>query len=101
VYDPQYGVPLAKRFHHNKPLTILDIPATMHTEALGLADPETPVGARGVGEPPVGAGYGSVLNAILNALGEDVFRRAPVTADIVLNWIERGSRMHDPLTAHI
>ena len=36
VYDPQYGVPLAKRFHHNKPLTILDIPAEMHTEALGL-----------------------------------------------------------------
>ena len=56
VYDQQYGVPLAKRFHHNKPLTILDIPAEMHTEALGIADPETPVGARGVGEPPVGAG---------------------------------------------
>jgi CO/xanthine dehydrogenase Mo-binding subunit len=29
VYDQHYGVPLAKRFHHNKPLTILDIPATM------------------------------------------------------------------------
>ena len=39
VYDPQYGVPLATRFHHNKPLTILDIPATMRTEALNLADP--------------------------------------------------------------
>ena len=101
AYDPQYGVPLAKRFHHNKPLTILDIPATMHTEALGLADPETPVGARGVGEPPVGAGYGSVLNAIFDALGEDVFRRAPVTADIVLTWLEHGRRTHDPLTAHI
>jgi len=101
VYDPQYGVPLAKRFHHNKPLTILDIPATMHTEALGLADPETPVGARGVGEPPVGAGYGSVLNAIFDALGEDAFRRAPVTADIVLTWLEHGRRTHEPLTAHI
>ena len=33
VYDPQYGVPLAKRFHHNKPLTILDIPAT-HADRL-------------------------------------------------------------------
>ena len=60
VYDPHYGVPLAMRFHHNKPLTILDIPAEMHTLALDIADPETPVGARGVGEPPVGAGYGSV-----------------------------------------
>jgi CO/xanthine dehydrogenase Mo-binding subunit len=73
----------------------------MRTEALGLADPETPVGARGVGEPPVGAGYGSVMNAIFDALGEDVFRRAPVTADIVLTWIEHRRRTHDPLTAHI
>ena len=75
---------LAKRFHHNKPLTILDIPPVMRTEVVGLADPETPVGARGVGEPPVGAGYGSVMNAIADAVGEEVFRRAPVTADIVL-----------------
>ena len=27
VYDQQYGVALARRFHHNKPPTILDIPA--------------------------------------------------------------------------
>jgi xanthine dehydrogenase molybdenum-binding subunit len=101
VYDQQYGVPLAKRFYHNKPLTILDIPATMNTLALGMADPETPVGARGVGEPPVGAGYGSVLNAIANAVGEDVFRRAPVTADIVLMSLEHGKRMHEPLTSHL
>ena len=26
VYDQQYGVPLAMRFHYNKPLTILDVP---------------------------------------------------------------------------
>jgi xanthine dehydrogenase molybdenum-binding subunit len=101
VYDQHYGVPLAKRFHHNKPLTILDIPAEMHTEALGLADPETPVGARGVGEPPVGAGFGSVLNAIADALGEDVFRRAPVTLDIVLTSLEHGRRVHEPLMSHL
>jgi xanthine dehydrogenase molybdenum-binding subunit len=100
VYDPQYGVPLAKRFHHNKPVTLLDIPAKMQTEALGLADPETPVGARGVGEPPVGAGFGSVLNAIADAVGEDVFRRAPVTADIVLTSLEQGRRIHE-LRAHL
>ena len=54
----------------------------MPTIALDIADPETPVGARGVGEPPVGAGYGAVLNAIADAVGVDVFRRAPVTADM-------------------
>jgi CO/xanthine dehydrogenase Mo-binding subunit len=101
VYDQHYGVPLAMRFHHNKPLTILDVPATMHTEALGIPDPETPVGARGVGEPPVGGAYGAVMNAIANALGEDVFRRAPVTADIILTSVESGQRMHEALTAHL
>ena len=100
VYDSHYGVPLAKRFHHTKPLTILDIPAEMRTEALGLADPETPTGARGVGEPPVGAGYGSVLNAIANAIGEEAFRRAPVTADMVITSLEHGSRVHE-MRAHL
>jgi xanthine dehydrogenase molybdenum-binding subunit len=101
VYDQHYGVPLAKRFYQNKPLTILDIPATMGTLALDLADPETPTGARGVGEPPVGAGYGSVMNAIANAVGDEVFRRAPVMADVVLMSLEHGRRMHDPLTSHL
>ena len=101
VYDAQYGVALAKRFYHNKPLTILDIPPVMQTEVVGLADPETPVGARGVGEPPVGAGYGSVMNAIADAVGEEIFRRAPVTADIVLMSLEHGRRMHEPLASHV
>jgi xanthine dehydrogenase molybdenum-binding subunit len=101
VYDHQYGVPLAKRFYHTRPLTMLDIPAVMPTEALGMADPETPVGARGVGEPPVGAGYGSILNAIADAIGEDAFRRAPVTSDIVLTSLEHGGRRVHEMGAHI
>ena len=101
VVDPQYGVTLARRFHHSKPLTILDIPDQLQTEALDLPDPETPVGARGVGEPPVGAGYGAVLNAIADAIGVDAFRRAPVTPDLVLMALEHGKRMHDPLRAHL
>jgi len=54
-----------------------------------------------VGEPPVGAGYGAVLNAIADAVGVDVFRRAPVTADIVLMSLENKKRMHEPLQAHV
>ena len=95
VYDPHYGVPLAKRFHYNKPLTILDIPNALNTAAVGLPDPETPVGARGVGEPPVGAAYAAVMNAIADAIGMDAFRRAPVTADVVLMALEHGHRMQD------
>jgi hypothetical protein len=41
------------------------------------------------------------MNAIANAVGEDVFRRAPVTADIILMSLEHGRRMHEPLTAHL
>jgi xanthine dehydrogenase molybdenum-binding subunit len=102
VYDQQYGVPLAIRFHTNKPLTILDVPAEgMHHAALDIPDPETPVGARGVGEPPVGAGVGAVLAAIVDAVGDDVFRRCPVTPDVILASLEAGHRAHDVLTAYI
>ena len=102
AYDQQYGVALARRFHHSRPLTIMDIPATgMHQAALDLADPDTPVGARGVGEPPVGAGFGAVLAAIADAVGDDVFRRAPVTPDLILSSLEAKRRTHDVLTSHI
>jgi CO/xanthine dehydrogenase Mo-binding subunit len=100
VYEPTYGLSLARRFHHNKPLTILDIPQ-MKSSALDMADPETPVGARGVGEPPVGAGFGAVLNALADAIGVDAFRRAPVTSDIVLMSLTHGKRMHPPLQSHL
>jgi CO/xanthine dehydrogenase Mo-binding subunit len=104
IYDPQYGLSLARRFHYNKPLTILDVPvggSRLRAVALGIPDPETPIGARGVGEPPVGAGYGAVLNAISDAVGVDVFRRAPVTSDLILMSLEHGRRMHEPLQAHL
>ena len=34
VYDQHYGVPLAKRFHYNKPPTILDAPPTFKFAAV-------------------------------------------------------------------
>jgi CO/xanthine dehydrogenase Mo-binding subunit len=101
VYDQHYGVPLAKRFHYNKPPTILDAPLTYKFAALDIPDPETPVGVRGIGEPPVGAGMGAILNAIAAAVGDEVFRRAPVNADMILTSLEFGRRTTDGLTAHI
>ena len=101
VYDRQYGLSLAPRFYNNRPQTILDVPRTMRAVALGTPDPETPIGARGVGEPPVGAGFGAVLNAIADAIGEDAFRRAPVTSDIVLMSLTHERRMHDALRSHL
>jgi xanthine dehydrogenase molybdenum-binding subunit len=101
VYDQRYGLPLAKRFHHNKPPTILDVPTNMQWAALDIADPETPVGARGIGEPPVGGGCCAILNALSDAVGDEVFRRAPVNADTILASLEAGRPMQDPLTSNI
>jgi len=101
VYDQQYGVALARRFHHNRPPTILDAPEQMAWAALDIPDPETPVGARGIGEPPVGAGACAVLNAISDALGDNIYQRAPVTLDMILTSLEAGKPTIEPLTAHI
>ncbi len=92
---------LATRFYQNRPPTILDVPRNMKWDAVNLPDPETPVGARGIGEPPVAAGACAVLNALSAALGDEIFRRAPVTLDNILMALEHGQPMQEPLTAHI
>ena len=52
--------------------------------------------------PPAGAGYGAVMNAIAAAVGDEVFRRTPVTPDVILMALENGGqRQHEALTAHI
>ncbi len=101
VYDQHYGVPLARRMYQNRPPTILDVPVNMQWAALDIPDPETPVGARGIGEPPVGAGCCAILNAISDALGDDIFRRAPVNLDTILTSLENGRPVQEALTAHI
>src|SRR5580658_2094681 len=101
VFDPHYGEMVSKRFHHNKPPTILDVPVDMQWTALDIPDPETPVGARGVGEPPVAGGCASILNALSDALGDEIFQRAPVNADTILMSFEAGRPMQHPLMAHI
>src|SRR5262249_47847317 len=67
VYDQHYGVPLATRFYQNRPPTILDAPRNMAWHAVNIPDPDTPVGARGIGEPPVGGACAAILNAISDA----------------------------------
>jgi xanthine dehydrogenase molybdenum-binding subunit len=101
VYDPHYGAPVARRFYSNKPPTILDVPNDMQWEALDIPDPETPVGSRGIGEPPVGGGCAAILNALADAVGDEIFRRAPVNADTILASLEAGRPMQHPLMAHI
>jgi xanthine dehydrogenase molybdenum-binding subunit len=101
VYDQQYGMAVSRRFHHTKPPTILDIPDKMAWGAVEIPDPETPIGARGIGEPPVGGGCAAILNALSDALGDEIFRRAPVTSDMILASLEAGKPMQDPLRSNI
>ncbi len=101
VYDPEYGAMLSKRFHHSKPPTILDVPVNMQWAAVDIPDPETPVGSRGIGEPPVGGGCCAILNALSDAVGDEVFRRAPVNPDTIIASLDAGRPMQNPLEAHI
>jgi CO/xanthine dehydrogenase Mo-binding subunit len=101
VFDQRYGVAVAKRFYNNKPTTILDVPLNMSWDAVGIPDPETPVGARGIGEPPVASGCCSVLNAISAAVGDEVFVRAPVLLDHIVKALETKKPGQFPLTANV
>jgi xanthine dehydrogenase molybdenum-binding subunit len=101
VYDQKYGVPLAKRFYNNSPPTILDVPINIAWDAVGIPDPETPVGARGIGEPPVASACDAVLNAIADAVGDEVFVRSPVLVDHIVKALDTKKVGQIPLTANV
>jgi CO/xanthine dehydrogenase Mo-binding subunit len=103
VYDQQYGMALAKRFHYSRPPTILDGPTVreMQWAAVEIPDPQTPVGAKGVGEAAIGAGVASVKCALAAAIGHDIVRRTPVTVDMILASLEAGQRVDAGLTTHV
>jgi CO/xanthine dehydrogenase Mo-binding subunit len=98
---PALRGPLAKRFHYSKPPTIPRRAAEVRMGGADIPDPETPVGARGVGERRWVRDAAQVLNAIAAAVGDDVFRRMPVQADMILMALETGHVAHEPLTANI
>ena len=101
VFDQHWGLSVAKRFYSNKPPSILDVPLTMKWAAVGEPDPDTPVGAKGVGEGAMGAGAAAVLSAIADAVGDDDFRRTPITPDMILTALEEGAARQEALTAHM
>ncbi|WP_029457355.1 xanthine dehydrogenase family protein molybdopterin-binding subunit [Solidesulfovibrio alcoholivorans] len=101
-YDLHYGLPVSRRFYQTRPPTILSVPEKSSWGAVGIPDPQTPVGARGIGEPPTGAACAAVLCALADALGEDAFLRAPVMADAVLAAVTPGTRLPvDGLAANV
>lgn len=101
VFDKHWGIGVARRFYSNRPPSILDVPASMSWAAVGIPDPQTPVGSKGVGEPAMGAGAAAVRCAITDAVGEACAARMPTSADMVLTSLELDPETLHDLTAHV
>jgi xanthine dehydrogenase molybdenum-binding subunit len=98
VYDPQNGLPANVGFHQQKPPSYLDLPTEMFTDAVDKADPSNPVGAKGVGEPLMGASASALLCAISDAMGGHVFNRTPVLPDMIVNHMAGRPQPRKPLS---
>ncbi len=97
IYDPQNGLPGNVGLGQCKPASYLDVPSVMAWSATDLADPQNPVGVRGVGEPPMGAAAAAVLSAVSDALGGHLFNRVPVVPDMIVNHVAGRPQSHGPL----
>jgi CO/xanthine dehydrogenase Mo-binding subunit len=97
IYDPQSGLPGAISLLQAKPCSYLDVPSTMQTAAVEIADPQNPIGAKGIGEPVQGCAAAALLCAISDALGGHYFNRTPVVADMIVNAVAGRPQSHTPL----
>ncbi len=98
VFDPQNGLPANVGLHQQKPPSYLDLPPVIHTDAVDKADPSNPVGAKGVGEPLMGASASALLCAISDAMGGHVFNRTPVLPDMIVNALAGRPQPRKPLS---
>jgi xanthine dehydrogenase molybdenum-binding subunit len=98
VFDPQNGLPANVGLHQQKPPSYLDLPPEMFTDAVDKADPSNPVGAKGIGEPLMGASASALLCAISDALGGHVFNRTPVLPCMIVNHLAGRQQPRKPLS---
>ncbi len=101
VFDPKWGIPFAHRLYTARPPGILDVPRSLDWAAVGIADPQTPVGAKGIGEPPVGAGGAALTCAVADAMGGKCLCRTPLTPDIILAELEGRALPFGRLEQHV
>jgi CO/xanthine dehydrogenase Mo-binding subunit len=97
VYDNHYGLPGTVGFHQVKPPTYLDVPLEMGWAAVNRADPQNPVGAKGIGEPVMGCAAAALLCAISDALDGHYFNRSPIVPDMIVNAASEQAQSHRPL----
>ena len=103
IYDRRWGLHVSKRFYSNRPPSLLDVPheREMDWVAANEPDPFNPLGARGIGEAPQGAGTGAVQCAIVDALGNSHFNRTPIMTDMILTKLEGLPEPVSRLAAHV
>jgi CO/xanthine dehydrogenase Mo-binding subunit len=100
IYDPQNGLPGAVGFYQARPATYLDVPPQMQADWVDKPEPLSPLGTKGIGEPPLGSAATAMLCAISDALGGHVFNRTPVKADMILNHLAKLPQAHKPTQIH-
>jgi len=100
VYDPQNGLPANVGFHQAKPPSYLDVPSEMGWDAVDKADPDNPVGVRGMGEPVMGCAASALICAISDALGGHYFNRTPIVPDMIINAVNGREQSHTPLQVY-
>ncbi len=97
VYDPQNGLPANTGYYQTKPPTYLDVPSHMQWAAVDKADPDNPMGGRGIGEPAMGCATAAVICALTDALDGHLFNRTPITPDMIVNHVAGRPQSFDPL----
>ena len=100
VYDRHYGLPGTVGFHQIKPPTYLDVPLEMQWNAVDIADPQNPVGSKGIGEPVMGCAAAALLCAISDALDGHYFNRTPIVPDMIVNAVSEQAQSHGPLAVN-
>jgi CO/xanthine dehydrogenase Mo-binding subunit len=100
VLDPQIGIPANVGLLTAKPMSYLDVPSEMQWDAVDKADPSSPLGSRGIGEPLMGCAAAALVNAIADALGGHYFNRTPVVPDMIVNAISKRPQSYKVLAAN-
>jgi CO/xanthine dehydrogenase Mo-binding subunit len=97
VFDPKLGIPGNVGLYQCKPPSYLDVPSHTQWDAVDKADPHSPLGSRGIGEPLQGCAAAALLCAISDALGGHYFNRTPVVPDMIVNAAAGRPQSHKPL----
>ena len=100
VYDAQNGLPANVGLYQSKPPSYLDVPSEMGWDSVDIADPQNPVGVRGMGEPVMGCAAAALVCAISDALGGHYFNRTPIVRDMIINAVNNRDQSYQPLQVY-